>query len=96
MGVQVTISTILSGYNVSLIQTNFNAIDTALDDALSRTGAGTNTMEADLDLNGNNLLNVASIGSNLSTYADNAAAVAGGLATNNFYKTSTGEVRVVV
>lgn len=32
----------------------------------------------------------------LPTYADNAAAVAGGLATNRLYKTATGEVRIVV
>ena len=32
----------------------------------------------------------------LSTFADNAAAVAGGLAVNTVYKTATGEVRIVV
>ena len=34
--------------------------------------------------------------SNLPTYADNAAAVAGGLADNDVYKTATGELRIVV
>ena len=96
MGVDVTISDLLSGYNMSLIQTNFNAIQTALEDALSRSGNGTNVMTADLDMNGNSILNASTIGSSLSTYADNAAAVAGGLSTNDFYKTATGEVRVVV
>jgi len=33
---------------------------------------------------------------NLNTYADNAAALAGGLVATDFYKTATGEVRVVV
>jgi hypothetical protein len=33
---------------------------------------------------------------NLKTYANNAAAVAGGLAVNTVYKTATGELRVVV
>ncbi len=33
---------------------------------------------------------------NLATYADNAAAKAGGLANGTMYKTATGEVRVVV
>lgn len=33
---------------------------------------------------------------NLPTYASNAAAVSGGLATNTLYKTATGEVRIVV
>lgn len=32
----------------------------------------------------------------LPEYADNAAAVAGGLATNTIYKTATGELRIVV
>ena len=32
----------------------------------------------------------------LPTYADNAAAVAGGLAENDVYKTSSGELRIVV
>jgi hypothetical protein len=32
----------------------------------------------------------------LKTYANNAAAVAGGLALNDIYKTSTGEIRIVV
>lgn len=32
----------------------------------------------------------------LGTYADNAAAVAGGLSVNDVYKTATGELRIVV
>jgi hypothetical protein len=32
----------------------------------------------------------------LPIYANNAAAVAGGLAVNDVYKTSTGELRIVV
>lgn len=36
------------------------------------------------------------VGSNFPTYADNAAAVAAGLAVGRLYKTSTGEVRIVV
>ena len=34
--------------------------------------------------------------SNLDVYADNAAAVAGGLAVDDVYKTATGELRIVV
>ena len=33
---------------------------------------------------------------NLPTYADNAAAVAGGLSVNDVYKTATGELRIVI
>lgn len=33
---------------------------------------------------------------NLPVYADNAAALAGGLAENDVYRTSTGELRIVI
>ena len=33
---------------------------------------------------------------NLPTFADNSAAITGGLSTNDVYKTSTGELRIVV
>lgn len=39
---------------------------------------------------------VTTVGSTLPTYANNAAAISGGLAVNSIYKTSTGEVRIVV
>jgi hypothetical protein len=39
---------------------------------------------------------VTKIGVTLPTYANNAAAISGGLAINSIYKTSTGEVRIVV
>jgi len=39
---------------------------------------------------------VTTVGTILPTYANNAAAVSGGLAVNSIYKTSTGEVRIVV
>ena len=96
MGVVYNPSNIISGYNMSLIQAQFDALETALADALSRSGAGVNTMSANLDMNSNKLLNVSAIGSSLSTYADNTAALAGGLVADDFYKTATGEVRVVV
>jgi hypothetical protein len=32
----------------------------------------------------------------LKTYANNAAAIAGGLAVDDIYKTATGEIRIVV
>ena len=61
MAVEVDITPIGSGYNRTLINTNFSRIDTALQDALSRSGGSPNTMSADIDLNGNNLLNVGTI-----------------------------------
>lgn len=61
MAVEVNISPIGSGFNRTTINTNFQRIDTALQDALSRSGSSPNTMSADIDLNGNDLLNVGSI-----------------------------------
>lgn len=39
---------------------------------------------------------VTTVGVTLPTYANNVAAVSGGLAVNSIYQTSTGEVRIVV
>lgn len=39
---------------------------------------------------------VTKVGVTLPTYANNAAAISGGLAVDSIYKTSTGEVRIVV
>lgn len=39
---------------------------------------------------------LALVGSNFTTYEDNSAALAGGLNVGNLYKTSTGEVRIVI
>lgn len=36
------------------------------------------------------------VNASLPTYADNSAAITGGLAVNSIYKTATGEVRIVV
>lgn len=39
---------------------------------------------------------LALLGSNFETYENNAAAITGGLSIGRLYKTSTGEVRIVV
>lgn len=60
---------------------------------LSAGATGYLTLSAvnDLTMTGN-VLNI----TDLPTYADNAAAISGGLAANRLYKTATGEVRIVV
>lgn len=58
MAVEVSISNIGSGFNRTTINDNFSNIDLALQDALSRNGDTPNQMEADIDLNSNDLLNV--------------------------------------
>lgn len=57
MAISINLNTISSGYNLSKINENFTTIETALADALSREGTSPNEMGADLDLNGNDLLN---------------------------------------
>lgn len=57
MAIDVTLTPITSGYNLTKINNNFLALETALQDGVSRTGVADNTMEADLDLNGHDLLN---------------------------------------
>lgn len=52
---------VASGFNLSKLNSNFDKVDVALQDALSRSGTGPNQMEADIDLNSNDLLNVGSI-----------------------------------
>jgi hypothetical protein len=46
---------------VGAINANNDKVEAALDNTLSRDGSAPNQMEADLDLNGNNLLNVGSL-----------------------------------
>lgn len=44
----------------------------------------------------NNLNNALTMLKDMETYADNAAAVAGGLSVGDIYKTAAGELRIVV
>ena len=53
---------ITSGYNLSKINSNFEKIEAALLDAVSRSGSVPNQMNSDLDMNGNNILNITGIG----------------------------------
>lgn len=61
MAVDVTLNDVTSGFSRSLINENFQLIETALQDAISRTGSTPNTMTVDLDLDGNDLINVGSL-----------------------------------
>ena len=56
---KLTINDITSGYvSTTAINTAFTAIETALENTLSRDGTSPNSMSADLDMNGNDILNV--------------------------------------
>jgi hypothetical protein len=75
---KLTLASILSGfYSTDKLNTNFTDICTALENTLSRDGTSPNTMSADLDLNGNSLLN-AVIGAESYTVATAPSAVTRG------------------
>ena len=60
MAKKPTLTTVSSGYqSTTQLNANLNAINNALDNTLSRDGSTPNTMTAALDLNSNDLLNVA-------------------------------------
>jgi hypothetical protein len=55
---KLNINTIISGYaSVDALNSNFDAIEVAIENSLSRDGTVPNTMEADLDMNGHAILN---------------------------------------
>lgn len=57
-----TLTTIATGY-YSTVQLNFNfdEIETAFENTLSLDGSTPNAMQADFDLNGNNIINAGNI-----------------------------------
>lgn len=61
MAVDVTLTTITSGYNLDKINANFLAIEEALNDSFSRSGNTPNSLSADMDLDGNDILNAGNI-----------------------------------
>jgi hypothetical protein len=59
---KVTLNDTLSGYaSITTLNENFAAIEAAFENTLSRDGTTPNHMEADLDMNSNDLLNVGDI-----------------------------------
>jgi len=73
-----TITTIASGYySRTALNTNFTNIDAAFDNTLSLDGSTPNSMQGDLDLNGNQITN--GVGKFSTLYLDNV--LAGNLAT---------------
>lgn len=61
MAIDYVRNIISSGYNLAKINDNFVKIENALQDGLSRSGQGPNQMNADIDLNGYDLINVGAI-----------------------------------
>lgn len=54
----IVLTPITSGYNLSKINANFDAVEDVINTEVLHTVGGNNTMQQDLDLNGFNLLNV--------------------------------------
>ena len=94
--ITITLLNTVSGYNMANISSNFETIKTALTTAVTTESGGVNTMNTSIDMNGNQLRNVGGCGSNVPEYTDNASAVTGGRSVGDWYKTATGEVRIVV
>src|SRR5690606_32506590 len=53
--------TLLNSNSLNNIEANFERVQTALEDAVSRSGTVPNQMNADLDMNRNDLLNIGTI-----------------------------------
>lgn len=59
---KVTLATITSGYaSTEKLNSNFNAIEAAFDNTISRDGSSPNQMEANLDMNGHAIINAADV-----------------------------------
>ena len=61
MAIDVTLDNIASGYNIGKINSNFQKIETALQDAVSRSGSTPNQMTTSLDMNNQSIINVGDI-----------------------------------
>ena len=62
MAKKPTVTTLSSGYaSVTALNNNFEVLKEAFDNTLSRDGSTPNSMLADLDLNGNDILNAGNI-----------------------------------
>lgn len=54
----IVLTPITSGYNLSKINANFDVIEDAINNDVLHVRGGNNTMSQDLDMNGNDLLNI--------------------------------------
>lgn len=84
MAIEFIRNVISSGYNLSKLNDNFVKIQTALEDGLSRSGSGPNQMNADLDMNGNNILNITGIGAE--------SVIIGGVTAEEFLNNSVADI----
>jgi hypothetical protein len=89
MAKKPTISTISSGYaSNTQLNNNFSALRTGFDNTLSLDGSTPNAMNADLDMNGNNILNASQVNVD-SLYIDGISVVAGVVSLQTTYLTAS-------
>lgn len=86
MAIEFIRNIITSGYNLSKINDNFEKIETALQDGLSRLGHSPNQMQADIDMNSNDLLNVDKLDVNIITYQGSTLAPSSVVVTDAMIK----------
>ena len=89
MAKKPTISTISSGYaSNTQLNNNFSALRTGFDNTLSLDGSTPNAMNADLDMNGNNILNASQVNVD-SLYIDGISVVPGDVTLQTTYLTAS-------
>jgi hypothetical protein len=89
MAKKPTISTISSGYaSNTQLNNNFSALRTGFDNTLSLDGSTPNAMNADLDMNGNNILNASEVNVD-SLYINNISVVPGDVSLQTTYLTAS-------
>lgn len=58
---KLTLDNVTGGYDLSVINSNFDKIETAIENTVSRDGTLPNSMGAALDMNGNSVINATSV-----------------------------------
>ena len=101
MAKKASLKTISSGFaSNTQLNSNFEALNDKLDNTLSLDGSTPNSMGADLDLNGNDVINVGSFsfqgGDTLEGYVDDAAASAAAAAQSALDATTNGAAQVAL
>ena len=97
MAKQPDITTITTGYfSTTMLNNNFEALQSAFENTLSLDGSTPNAMQADLDLNGFDIINADNIfvnGTNILTLLDNVtvstASPSGGEDGDVWFKVNT-------
>lgn len=85
---KLTLNDVTSGYaSTTLVNANNTLTETALENTLSRDGTGPNQMEANLDMNGNNVLNIGTL--DITTLSADNLVINGELVTPSALAVST-------